>query len=115
MSQFFINLDLETEKRFDMSKFLEFTDNYDSLTSKFLLDLKKLKPIFTFVITHEEKKPDLISQLIYGDTQYWWIILYYNDITEIDELVSGKILQYPSLEDLEDLYFSLRSEEVATE
>jgi len=50
---------------------------------------------------------------IYNNFQYWWIIMLYNNILKIDELVSGLTLSYPDINDLEDLYFSLKSQEIS--
>ena len=57
-----------------------------------------------YTITNEQVRPDLLSYDIYSDTQYWWPLLLYNDILDINELQTGKIIHYPSLSNLEYLY-----------
>lgn len=111
MSTFFINTNLENADRFDMSAFLEYTDNYDPLNSEFLRLLPTLESNGRFAVQSEIMRPDLISYSIYKDTQYWWIIMMYNNIFEIADIQIGLILDYPSLSDLEGLYFSLKSKE----
>lgn len=109
MSQYFINLDVDSPVRFDLQKFLAFTDNLDPLTSTFLTDIKKLPTAGYFVIGGEEFRPDSVSAKIYGNDQYWWIIMVYNDILDVNSLISGRSVKYPTLSDLEDVYFSLKS------
>lgn len=115
MSQFFINLDLEALVRFDMAKFMEFVvDNHDPLTSRFFRDLRDLEIEGFFVVQGEGTRPDTISFKIYGDHQYWWVIMLYNDLFEVEDIVSGTSLKFPSLSGIEDLFFSLKSLESAT-
>lgn len=109
--QFFINLEKETEKRYDMSRFMEFTDNFDPLTAGFLRDIKALPTDGYFVVQGEEFRPDAIAHKLYGSTQYWWAVMIYNDLSDINQLTSGISLSYPSLEDLEDAYFKLKSKQ----
>ena len=93
MSLFFVNLDRDTKKRFGISKFMEFLgDNYDPLTSDFLLKLPNLKIGGEYKIQKDELRPDNISFNIYGDTQYWWVIMLYNGINELNELTSDKTI-----------------------
>ena len=111
MTQFFINLGKETSERYDMSVFMDFTDNFDPLTSSFITDLKSLRTVGTFEVQSESSRPDLISYKIYNDLQYWWILLVYNDIISNEDIAIGTIIKYPSVRDLESLYFSLKSKE----
>lgn len=114
MSLFFINLDYESDIRFDMAKFVEHTDgSFDPLTSNFLDEVSKLQPIDRFVVSSEEGRPDLISHKIYGTTQYWWVIMEMNGILDVNDITNGKVLEYPDISDLEDIYFSLKSKEVS--
>lgn len=102
---FYINNDLETKTRFDMIKFLNFdVDNIDCLGSYMLLNIPNLPMQGTYTIMSEEKRPDLLSYSIYEDTQYWWILMWYNSITSIEELKSGITLGYPSINAIQDLY-----------
>jgi len=114
MSAFFINPTLQPPKRFDMALFMENTDNLDPLTSEFLRLMPALESSGRYTVLDEDSRPDLLSYRIYGDTQYWWILLLYNQIIDVESLVTGTILLYPSISDLESLYFSLSAKERAS-
>lgn len=113
MSLFYLNLDREQLNRFDMGAFFDYSDTFDPLTSEFLYSLKKLSVSGKYVVQSEVGKPDLISYRIYNDPQYWWILLAYNNIIDVESVVIGLVLEYPSLSDLESLYFSLKTKQVA--
>ncbi len=108
---FFINLTQDFDIKFDIGKFMEFTNNvHDILTSHFITNIKNLLGVSgTFVVTGEEFRPDLISWKIYGSTQYWWIIMVFNSILDPDDIVSGTVIEYPLLDNLENFYFDLRA------
>jgi hypothetical protein len=109
MSQFFINASFQSTQRFDMGRFMEFTDNYDPLTSSFLETIPTLLPSGTYVVQGEDGRPELLSKAIYGDFQYWWILLIYNGQIDYRGLTTGMTIAFPALSDLEDAYFSLKS------
>jgi len=116
MSLFFIDTDKDYTERFDIGRFMRYeNENHDPLTSAFIKDLKALKNNGRFVVQGEEFRPDLISDKIYGTTQHWWIILLYNDVFEIDDITNGVELNYPSLDDLDSLFFNLKAQESARE
>ena len=96
-----------------MSKFFEYTDNYDALTSFFSTELPKLPVSGYFEVNGQDERPDLVSHKIYNDTQYWWIILMYNGKLEYTDIATGEKLKYPSVDDIEDLFFSLKAKENA--
>lgn len=109
---FFLNLDNEYDKRYDLGKFMNYDeDGFDPLNSYMLEKISGIKSGGQFTVTSEEGRPDIISNKIYGDTQYWWVILLYNAITSFDDLVNGMELKYPKLQELEDFYFSLKSQQ----
>lgn len=108
---FFINLDAETPKRYDMSRFMEFTDNFDPLTCGFFRDIKALPNSGFFVVQGEEFRPDAVAYKIYGNTQYWWAIMIYNGLFDVNQLTAGLSLQFPAIDDLEDAYFKLKSKQ----
>lgn len=112
--QFFIDLSVESNERFDISKFMEFTDNFDPLTPNFFSAVERLPERQKFFVQSEEGRPDLISFKIYGDVQFWWVIMIYNNIVDVDDLNIGRILSIPDIDSLEDLFFSLKSKETAS-
>jgi hypothetical protein len=113
MSQFYINLDIEREERYDFAKFLEFSSidlEFDPLTSKFLEKLKDIPSSGLFIVGALENRIDLISNAIYGDPQLWWIVMEYNRLSDPEDIPANTMLKYPSILDLEILYFTLNSD-----
>lgn len=53
-----------------------------------------------FEVTQEVlKRPDLVAQTFYGNTDYWWVIYEFNGIKDpLFELKMGQILRIPALE-----------------
>ena len=49
------------------------------------------------VTTGTQCKPWLISQSAYGDSGYWWAIMEYNNIFDVEEIVIGLTLKIPPL------------------
>lgn len=113
MSEFFLNFEVDSDERFDLAKFLNYEDGFDPLTSSFLQNLKALPVKGYYSIQSEEGRPDLVSTRIYGDSNLWWVVLFYNNLLESEELVVGTTVSYPSLERLEDFLFSLRAKGIA--
>ena len=60
--------------------------------------------IFT-VPSYLARRPDLISYAEYGDPDYGWLIMEYNDIFDPwDELYPGRTLKIPSLKQYYNFY-----------
>jgi hypothetical protein len=110
---FFIDLNKESESRFELSKFFQWTDNFDPLNSYLFSELKNVPVDGYFKVQGQDGRPDQISYEIYSDTQYWWVLMIYNDLQTVEEFVSGLDIKYPSISSLEDLYFSLKTNEQA--
>lgn len=110
----FLNLDLLKTKtfksRYDQQKFIPYSEDvYDILEAQFLEKLRKLPTIGTYVVYGEENRPELIAYRLWGDVNLWMILMAYNDLLDFRTIQSGVAIRYPSLESLEDLYFSLTS------
>lgn len=109
MQQFFIDLQNDYTERFAMGKFMEFIDdNFDPLTSYMLNTLRELKPKGKLKIEGTSCRPDSISYQVYGDVQYWWILMSYNGWLSVDDIINGNDFSYPDITDLDDLYFTLK-------
>ncbi len=106
---FKINQSIPAATRYDMHRFMPFSDMFDVLDSSFISRLKSLRKHGIYPVTVEDKNPALISERIYGlyKTEYWWIIMMYNNLTDITQIKTGMILNYPFRDDLDALYFSL--------
>jgi hypothetical protein len=94
-----------TEKRFDASKFMAFADGYDIIDSAFLSGIKSLPVAGSYIVRLEPGRPDLLSYNLYRDTQYWWLLMLYNDLKLPEDLSMGLEIQYFRVSDLETMYF----------
>ena len=109
---FFIDTSYESSERMDLGKLCPFISNYyDVLPSYMLFKLKSL-PIkgVTLVSTSnvsEEFRPDLISYRLYGDIKYKCLLMEYNSLISHLDVKIGTEIKYPSLADMDDLYYSL--------
>jgi hypothetical protein len=107
---FYLDLSIPTTARYDLARFVDYSSGvHDILSSFFLSNISQLEMSGTYQIITEEGRPDLISFNIYGSTQYWWIIMYFNSISNFDDLSCGLVINYPSLQSIEDLYFQLNN------
>jgi len=43
-------------------------------------------------------KPWLASEDIYGDPGYWWLLMEFNNIFDVEDFTSGKTLRVPPVE-----------------
>ena len=91
---FYLDLDTNFTDRFDLAKFLEFTADgvFDPLNSYMLYQLPLLSPIGSYVIRKEENRPDLLSYNIYSDTQYWWVLMWYNSLYKPEDLIGKQVV-----------------------
>ena len=62
-------------------------------------DLVVLNPQFTetTVRINEVNSPEILSQRIYNNPNYWWVICQYNGILDPKILPYGKKIRYPHL------------------
>ena len=44
-------------------------------------------------------RPDLVSQVAYGDWRYWWVILESNDLQSLADLKPGLTLRIPHIDE----------------
>lgn len=103
---------MPSNNRYDMSKFMQFdTDSYNILDSYLCSQVKKLPYSGALAVTTQVNRPDLISYDIYGHTQYWWLLMLYNDYTSPYDLTSGALVKYPNLNSIENLYFTLSTKQ----
>lgn len=110
---YFIDDKTEYNLRYDPAKFIEFIDEaYDILNSYLFREINNL-PVNGFVeVQGEEGRPDLLSYNIYKSTEYWFILLLYNNKVDVSDIKTGDKIYYPSIDSLNDLYFNLKSREV---
>lgn len=114
MSYFYLNTELVVENRFDMAKYLNYSEGcYDPFSSYLLDTIKDIDIGYKYTIQGEETRPDYISFDIYGTTEYWWVILLYNNLMSADDLKTGMVISCPSLDSLDEFYFKLKGLETA--
>lgn len=116
MSLYFIDVMKQSPERYDLGKFIDFNDGFDPITCAFFHAIDELSVGGQYTLQGEDARPDLLSHRIYGDVQYWWILILFNGIKDITEdLVTGTEIRYPSISSIEDFYFSLRLRQKANE
>lgn len=98
-------------QRYDISKFMSGENGsiLDSVDSEFLYRLMHLDQYGSYTVISEVGRPDLLSERIYGAglTQYWWILMYVNELRFPWDLTMNLVLRYPLIDDLEDIYLTL--------
>lgn len=116
----FLNVSHDSDLRYDVPRFADHTENVVDVLDSYIfekvrgyyreqVELKNLSVDGIFEVTTQEHRPDLISYEIYEDTQYWWLLMEFNDIIDIFAIVSGVQMKYFKVSELEDIYFSLSS------
>jgi len=109
---FFIDSAYNNITRYDMARFMDFGANcHDVITSYIINKIKSLQVFGYTTVQGEEENPALLSYKIYRNTQFWWLLLIYNDLSDLDELTSGMTIKYPSIDSIENLYFNLKAQE----
>ena len=116
---YFINLSLDAGGvRYSRRKFMEGFPGgaYDVFNSYFINRLRGLPVVGEYRLGASgvggesdlvgEYRPDAVSERLYGDTQYWWLLLEYNGVG-VGDLKFGVVLRYFALEDLETVYHTL--------
>jgi len=109
---YYYNDQIDVPKRFDLARFLEYDEDaecYDILTSYLCNYILDETHDGIFVVSSEEGRPELVSYKIYRDTQYWWILMYYNGLLSYEEVQSDMNLKYLRLPKLESYVLELRS------
>lgn len=116
MGLFYINDNIDVEDRYDPIKFYSQTDGvFNMLNSYFIAELKKLPSIGTYTCLDE--RPDTVAHKVYGDTQFYWILMLYNDCYDIEDGIfsAGSTINYPSISNIERLMFTLTAKQRALE
>jgi len=77
-------------------------DINDSQWSKFVIE----RPISYYSVSQADiQRPDLISNKVYGNTQYFWVLMKFNQIDDIwNDLSAGDVLKCPNSFDIEQFF-----------
>lgn len=102
---------IETPVRYEFSKFFPFNElsGFDMTRSYFAQQLGYIPEFGDMEIITNEGRVDLCAVDGMGQTQYFWILLMYNGIIDVNELSTGTILKIPDKNKLEELYFRVKS------
>lgn len=118
---FILNTEVESKERYDLRKFVETVETVDFFTHSIENDLNtswfvqqlNLLPVQGTrpVGAQAEFRPDLLSYDIFKDTQYWELLLLYNNIFDFTDLKSNLTVRYFRISDLENLFFTAKSKQ----
>lgn len=106
---YFLNLDSDTDYKFDMSRFMQYTTQYDPFWSYLINNIKKIPYTGQYRIDQEEGRAELLSYNLYQTTKLWWFLLLYNDKICPFDLKRGEYIYYPTLNAIDNFYMDLRS------
>ena len=96
-----------SEEKFDIAKFLNFQEGvYDVIDSPFIAQIQELPPVDYYNVDDGYKDIDMIAEDYYGDQFMSYLIQFYNGDFR-DTFPEGTILRMFSLEDLNEIYYSL--------
>jgi hypothetical protein len=110
---FYIDIKKQTEKRYAPEKLMRFDKSgvYDILDSHFMTELTKLPMAGTYVVVEDEARPDVIAHRLLGSTEYWWVLMMYNNLIMPSQLKAGVTIKYPVMDRLETMYGRLSAQE----
>ena len=63
-------------------------------------EIKEEDVKFYSITKGTQYKPYLVSQDVYGDTGYWWFIMEFNNIFDIEDFIVGKTIRIPPITSL---------------
>ncbi|MFW6272820.1 MAG: hypothetical protein ACOC2U_03470 [bacterium] len=100
--------------RFNRSKFYDKV-NVDGVSERDLLsphlpklELKRETSFYT-IKTDDIQRPDLLAIKVLGSIEYWWILLYVNNIFDPwNDLEVGQVIKIPNKKDIEDWYLEIK-------
>ena len=105
---FGIDPNIDSGDAVDLQMFMQWnTDVHDVLNSYVLANIRKLPVTGTIVVTNvTEARPDLLSYYVYESTDYWWVLMEMNEVTNVSDITAGMVIKYPSIESIESLVFT---------
>lgn len=107
MSYFYIDLASRSGYRYDLSKFMPYSDGlYDEFDSYMLDRVRDLPHLGQYRI-REQGRPDIYSRDIYRTVDHWQLLMIYNNAALLEDLKVGRSLLYPDINGIENIYFGL--------
>lgn len=105
-------LNLQEGPRFSLHRGLNWKPPIlDAFYSKYIRSVMNLPAAGSIQVTTQAGRPDLLAYDIYADVQLWSILLVYNRKIDPFDIKERETIVYPSLTDLENLYFVLAAEQ----
>ena len=96
-----------SEEKFDIAKFMDFQEGvYDVINSPFIAKVQELPIADVYNVNEGYRDIDMIAQDYYGDPFMSYLIQFYNNDFR-DTFPENTQLKMFSLEDLNDIYYSL--------
>ena len=107
--------------RWDPARFIGFAaDTFDPCNSYLVEAVVGLPVAGEYTVIDDANRPDMICAAIYkNDTTLWWLLMIYNGLWDFSvlsfypDIPVGTVVRYFSLDDLERMYFNLRSLQLA--
>ncbi len=100
--------------RFNRVKFYETRvinslDECDFILSD-IQDFKIIRPTTFYTIRYEDiQRPELLAYKLYGNQDYWWILMYVNEIHDVwNDITEGKIIKIPNIKDINEWYLNTK-------
>ena len=96
----------------DRNSYITWIPNFgnDPLTDKLANKLTSLPTKQTYVVPkRNEFRPDKIAALFFSDSSYYWVILEYNKLGSVYDLLAGKTISIPDQNYLSQLLVSVNT------
>ncbi len=87
----------------------------DFLRAKYLLPLKEITEYTIFTIDHATAyRPDYISNQVYGITDFWWIVCFYNKVIHpLRDLYPSRVVKMPVYSQLTKMFQKMNAKETS--
>lgn len=110
---FYVDLTKDYLDRYDLAKYTNFSDTNILINSYFLYRLRQLRIVKYYKLSVERYRAETLAFLNYnGLESLWWMILYYNDITNWRDLKPPLTLKLFALSDLDNLILEISSKQL---
>ena len=107
---FYFNSEVDSEERYDPVKLIDTSEGFpDIITSHFYNELPSVEAFGEYTVDSEEGNAPLLAYNIYSSVEFHEILLTYNHILDISDIKLGDNYNYPSLTEMERLYFKLQA------
>lgn len=89
------NCDMLFYSDFNILTFETYKRSYNSKEIKDVSKIIKNEIKYYLITKGTQYKPYLVSQDAYGDPGYWWYIMEFNNIFDIEDFEEGKTIKIP--------------------